>query len=71
MTRTETKYSYDHANECEIMVDGRKFLVWDNFRCRCTEAMCYDTGDYHALRTGGYLSSERTIRRRIREMIWD
>lgn len=38
MTPTNTKYSYEHANECTTTVQGETYTVWNNYMYRGTFA---------------------------------
>ncbi len=64
MTRTETKYSYNHANESIATVQGMGYLVWHDYERRQTVAENID-GVVKVLRYGGYITNDLTVRKAI------
>lgn len=64
MTATNTKYSYEHANECITTVQGEAYTVWDNYKCRGTFAQ-NEAGEVKRIKSNGYLSNDLTVRKAI------
>lgn len=64
MTATNTKYSYEHANECTTTVNGETYTVWDNYKYRGTFAM-NEAGEVKVIKSNGYLSNDLTTRKAI------
>ena len=65
MKRTDTKYSYEHANECETTVQGVTYLVWNNYMTRSTDAMNTESGETKRIKCSGYLSNDLSVRKEI------
>lgn len=64
MTRTNTAYSYEHANESTTTVKGETYTVWDDYKMRCTMAQNED-GETKRIRCGGYLGNDLSVRKAI------
>lgn len=65
MKRTETKYSYEHANESWTTVEDIEYLVWDNYARRGTFAQSTMTGDTMQISMNRYISRDLTVRKAI------
>lgn len=66
MTRTETPYSYEHANESVTTVGGVEFLVWDNYMTRQTVAQRNEMPfEVRTIKYSGYISNDLTARKAI------
>ena len=64
MTPTNTKYSYEHANECTTTVQGETFTVWDNYLYRGTFAQ-NEAGEVRQIKSNGYISNDLNVRKAI------
>lgn len=64
MTATNTKYSYEHANECTTTVQGETYFVWDNYKRRGTFAQ-NEAGEVKTIKSSGYLSNDLAVRKAI------
>ena len=64
MTPTNTKYSYEHANECTTTVQGQTFTVWDNYLYRGTFAQ-NEAGEVRQIKFNGYISTNLNVRKAI------
>lgn len=65
MTRTDTAYSYEHADECITTVQGVEYLVWANFARRGMFAQCVETGEIKMIKSRGYINKDLTARKAI------
>jgi len=65
MTRTDTPYKFDHANERETTVLGVRYLVWADFEMRGMRAQDTETGEVRTIKRGGYVSNDLTVRKAI------
>lgn len=65
MKRTETKYSYEHANESTTTIQGETWLVWNNYARRSTEARRAEGGETRTIKSMGYLSNDLSVRKAI------
>ena len=65
MTRTDTKYSFEHADECETTVQGVRYLVWADQLLRGMRAQNTETGEVRVIKRGGYISADLTARKAI------
>lgn len=64
MTPTNTKYSYEHANECTTTVQGETFTIWDNYLYRGTFAQ-NEAGEVRQIKSNGYISNDLNVRKAI------
>lgn len=64
MTPTNTKYSYEHANECTTTVQGKTYTVWDNYLYRGTFAQ-NEAGEVRQIKSNGYISNDLNVRKAI------
>ena len=64
MNRTNTKSSYEHANECTTTVQGETFTVWDNYLYRGTFAQ-NEAGEVRQIKANGYISNDLNVRKAI------
>lgn len=64
MTKTNTKYSYEHANEATTTVAGETYIVWDNFMMRGTFAQ-NEAGEIKQIKSCGYVSKDLPVRKAI------
>lgn len=64
MTPTNTKYSYEHANECTTTVQGETYTVWDNYMRRGTFAK-NEAGEVKQIKSNGYISNDLNVRKAI------
>lgn len=64
MTPTNTKYSYEHANECTTTVQGETYTVWDNYMKRGTFAQ-NEAGEVKQIKHSGYITNDLTVRKAI------
>lgn len=64
MTATNTKYSYEHANERTTTVNGETYTVWDNYKFRGTFAK-NEAGEVKQIKSNGYISNDLTTRKAI------
>lgn len=64
MNRTNTKSSYEHANECTITVQGETFTIWDNYLYRGTFAQ-NEAGEVRQIKANGYVSTDLNVRKAI------
>ena len=65
MKRTNTPYSYEHANESWTTVEGIEYTVWDDYAKRGTFARSTMTGLVSRISYGGYISNDLTVRKAI------
>lgn len=64
MIKTNTKYSYEHANEATTTVAGETYIVWDNFMMRGTFAQ-NEAGEIKQIKFRGYVSKDLSVRKAI------
>lgn len=64
MTPTNTKPSYEHANECTTTVQGETYTVWDNYLYRGTFAQ-NEAGEVRQIKSNGYISNDLNVRKAI------
>lgn len=64
MIKTNTKYSYEHANEATTTVAGETYIVWDNFMMRGTFAQ-NKAGEIKQIKFRGYVSKDLSVRKAI------
>lgn len=64
MTPTNTKYSYEHANECTTTVQGETYTVWANCMKRGMFAQ-NEAGEVKQIKFGGYIDNDLTVRKAI------
>lgn len=64
MTTTNTKYSYEHANECTTTVQGETYTVWNNYMRRGTFAK-NEAGEVKTIKFNGYISNDLNVRKAI------
>lgn len=64
MNRTNTKSSYEHANERTTTVQGETYTVWENYRFRGTFAQ-NEAGEIGQIKSNGYISNDLTVRKAI------
>lgn len=64
MTATNTKYSYEHANECTTTVNGETYIVWDNYKL-CGTFAKNEVGEVKRIKSNGYISNDLTVRKAI------
>lgn len=64
MNRTNTKSSYEHANERTTTVHGETFTAWDNYLYRGTFAQ-NEAGEVRKIKAHGYISSDLNLRKAI------
>lgn len=64
MIKTNTKYSYEHANEATTTVAGETYIVWDNFAMRGTFAQ-NEAGEIKQIKFRGYVSKDLSVRKAI------
>ena len=68
MNRTNTKPSYEHANECTTTtVQGETYTVWDNYLYRGTFAQ-NEAGEVRQIKSNGYISNDLNVRKAIAEV---
>lgn len=64
MTKTNTEYSYEHANEATTTVAGGTYIVWDNYTKRGTFAQ-NEAGEVKQIKYSGYVSKDLSVRKAI------
>lgn len=64
MTKANTEYSYEHANEATTTVAGETYIVWDNYMKRGTFAQ-NEAGEVKQIKCGGYVSKDLSVRKAI------
>lgn len=64
MTPTNTKYSYEHANECTTTVQGETYTVWNNYMRRGMFAK-NEAGEVKQIKSNGYISNDLSVRKAI------
>lgn len=64
MTPTNTKYRYEHANECTTTVQGETYTVWNNYMRRGTFAK-NEAGEVKTIKSNGYISNDLNVRKAI------
>lgn len=64
MNPTNTKYSYEHANECTTTVQGETYTVWNNYMRRGTFAK-NEAGEVKTIKSNGYISNDLAVRKAI------
>lgn len=62
MNPTNTKYSYEHANECTTTVQGETYTVWDNYKRRGTFAK-NEAGEVKQIKYNGTSQTTSTCAR--------
>lgn len=67
MNPTNTKYSYEHANECTTTVQGETYTVWNNCLYRGTFAQ-NEAGEVRQIKSNGYISNDLNVRKAIAEV---
>lgn len=64
MTPTNTKHSYEHANECTTTVQGETCAVWNNHMRRGTFAK-NEAGEVKQIKSNGHIPNDLNVRKAI------
>lgn len=64
MNRTNTKSSFEHANERTTTVHGETYIVWENYKYRGTFAQ-NEAGEVSQIKFNGYVSNDPDVSKAI------